>query len=98
MKSKITNLKEELEELEKLSCNTDQLQKLVNTGLLGNPENCTKSQLLGKVHTQIVIDAEQSLTENVIKVNSIHRKFIGYEPLPAADKTSIPNLSALADL
>lgn len=38
---------------------------------------------IGKVRTQIVIDAEQSLSENVIKVNSIHKKFIGFE----SDKT-----------
>ena len=44
------------------------------------------------MHTQIIIDAEQSLTENVIKVNSIHRKYIGFE------KEHTQNQQVLSDL
>ena len=65
LRSKIGNLQNELKELEKLSSNPENLSRLVKSGLIG--ENVR----FGKVHTQIIIDAEQSIRENVIKVNQI---------------------------
>ncbi|CDW82618.1 UNKNOWN [Stylonychia lemnae] len=72
LKSKIDGLQKELQQLEKLSNNQEQIQKIASSGLVDKAQ-------FGKVHTQIIIDAEQSVTENVIKVNSIQKRFMGFE-------------------
>jgi sugar-specific transcriptional regulator TrmB len=61
LRRKIGRLSQELEELEKLSCNTEQLKKIVRSGLLERGESGIidhSRDMLGKVHTQIIIDAE----------------------------------------
>jgi hypothetical protein len=50
----------------------------VQSGLLNDYGHGQRFKL-GKIHTQIVIDAEQTLEDNIIKVNKIQKKFIGYD-------------------
>ena len=42
-------------------------------------EKALNLRSLGKIHTQIVIEAEQCIDQNVLKVNSIHKKFLGFD-------------------
>eukprot|EP00347_Sterkiella_histriomuscorum_P021967 403332147 len=87
LKLKIDNLQKELQTLEKISVNPEQIQKLIQAGVVDKSK-------LGILHTQIIIDAEQSLNENIIKVNAIHKKFMGIEtieekPLPQSNKLQL---------
>ena len=52
LRSKIFSLQSELSQLEKLSSSPDQISKLIKSGLVGEKVK------LGKIHTQIVIEAE----------------------------------------
>ncbi|TNV83185.1 hypothetical protein FGO68_gene3050 [Halteria grandinella] len=84
----------EIEEIDKLNSNQECIHRMVQSGLCTNGQVPDQAQLLGVLHTKIILDAEQDLSENVIKVNSIDRQFTSLQ----RSKADQANLAMLADL